>query len=79
MAGCYATATLASYRANLELLSLAIRPLSKPTFERRLTFTRRLTRQKVLHTDILVQVWPVNAASAADQSPTIPFLGCAVR
>lgn len=51
----------------------------KPAFERSLTFCRRLSREQIGDTDILVQARPMNTAAVADQTPVRPFLSGPVR
>jgi hypothetical protein len=49
-------------------------PIVEPSLQRRVAFGRRSTKKQILHTDVLVQLRPVNSTTTSDQSPIPPFL-----
>ena len=50
-------------------------PLFKPSLEGGLAFPRGSARKQALDADVLVEVFPMDALSFADESPVGPFLG----
>ncbi len=58
------------YAANARsMISRCFRSFVKPSFERRLAFTRRLPREEIFHTDVFIQRWPGNPPTIPGQSP----------
>jgi hypothetical protein len=51
----------------------------QPAPKRRLTLTRLASRQQAYHTNILIQVRPVNAHATANKTPIDPLRRCPMR
>ena len=66
----------ATIAAPVHPLVLSFVPIAEPTFQRRLTFSRRPAEDEIFYAYVLVQLWPVNSATTANESPILPFLGC---
>ncbi len=49
-------------------------PFLKPFLERGLAFLRAVTGKKVVHADVLIQFWPVDALAAGDEFVILAFV-----
>ena len=51
----------------------------KPPLQRRLRFTRTASCKKTFHTDVFIQIGPVNTFTLPNESPVCPFGLATVR
>ena len=67
------------YVRAVDLLLVQLRPLLEPSLKGSLTLARTLPQDEVPHTDVLIEVWPMNPLAFSDQSPILTFRDAAVE
>jgi hypothetical protein len=66
------------FRLNSAPLAGRFPPLEPPA-KRLLRLTRPATRYETLHTDIFIQIWPVDPLATGNEPPVGPLRRCPVR